>query len=666
MLDKKQIEAICKDTIIAHRTSFAPMKKRWDGLIDRYENKLREDSISNDTESKVALGGAFALVENTLPRIFARSPKYKYLGRESEDSDTAEQYQEFSGYQWEEAQAKKKIKKIVRWGLATGLVGWKMGWKEENLVMRKNGKEVLGIKTVNPVIMKLAKMVGIGKDVQIEEKATSANYTLQSIPAHKLIWSVESEEVDETRVFGHTERKQVSELKNLGYDVKGLIVEIKATSDFKKRIAQMDGLSLYAENKLAQEEYVDVAELYIKIKNDQNIFEFHIVTMGNLENGEPKLVNLQTNVFDTPMRPMGIFRPIDRLGKFYGFGMIEPSAGILDAEEDTLNMSLEALWTDISKPLEYNPQNVYDINAMEFRPRTMIPVKILGQSVAPMNTPQLNANAVSFGLSYLQKTKQNVSSITDYQTGAEQAGGDKTAFEVSAKTQESNARLGFIIENFEDQVILPIGVNALNFNKQYLAGKKKIMYRITGKKGTMAEKDIKFKDIEGIKDIVVVRGSTAMVMMQEEFGKWTSLLNQSYLEDQQKDPVKINREPMWENLMEKGANIEDVERYLPNAKEAEEEKVGGMNAQLEDAKKESDNPQTARVLPTDNPQIHLRIHQAVADSGKKSDGSEFAPEEMQMLMDHINDHATQAGGQVPQNQQPQEGQPPAAPQGPLV
>lgn len=648
MLKPQTIENICKDTIVAHRSSFTNLKERWDEMLNRYENKLRVDSISADTESKIALGGAFALVENTLPRIFARQPKYKYLGRESGDTDGAELYQEFSEYQWDEADAKKKIEKIARWGLVCGLAGWKMGWKEESVVTKKNGKEILGLKTSNPIIMGLMDKIGVGKNVKIDETSTVANYTLLPIPPHKLIWSVESEEYEDARVFGHTERKKISELKSAGYDVKGLILEVKSSDAFKEKIAQMDDLSIYSENKLAEEEYADVAELYTKILNDQNIYEYHIVTMGNIENGEPQQINIQSNVFDTPFRPMGIFRPVDRLGKFYGFGMIEPSKGTLDAEEDTLNMSMEALWTDISRPLEYNPLNIYDINALEFRPRTLIPVKVLGQSVAPLNTPTLNSGAVQFALTYIQKSKQNISGVTDYQTGAEQAGGDKTAFEVNTKTQESNARLRFIIENFEDQVIIPIGKFALIMNKQFLADKDKIIYRVVGRKGQINEKKIKFKDIEAIKDISIVRGSTALMVMQEEFAKWKTILDQVYLEEKSLSPVPIDKEPIWENLLEKGAMIEDFERYLPNAKEREENDVQNSVAQLADAEEESDNPSIARVLPTDNHQVHLEIHQAVAKVGIKSTGQPLAPEEMQMLVQHINDHTMAMGGQVPQ------------------
>lgn len=655
MLTQKQIESVCKDAIISHRTSFAPLKDRWDEMIGRYENKLREDSISADTESKVALGGAFALVENALSRIFARTPKYTYMGRESDDAQGTELYEQFGNYQWDEAKAKKHVQKVARWGLATGLAGWKMGWKEEVIVEKKRGKEVIGIKVTNPMLMDLLEKINMGKDVIYDEQSVIANYTLKSIPPHKLIWSVEAEEMEDVRVFGHTERKRIGELKAQGYDMRRIISELKSTDKFQERIHKQDGLSLQAVNKLAEDEYVDVAELYTRIMNDQNVYEYNVVTMANLEQSEPETIAFENTPFDRPFIPMGIFRPIDRLGKFYGFGLIEPSKGILDAEEDTLNMSMEALWTDISKPMEYNPQNVLDINSLEYRPRTLIPVRQLGQSVSPLNTPQLPTGSVSFALGYMQKAKQNVSGITDYQTGAEQIGGGKTAFEISAKTQESNQRMRFIIENFEDQVILPIGTFALYMNKQFLADKKKIIYRIVGRKGRMSEKTIKFKDIEAIKDIAVVRGSTAMNMAQEEFAKWSALLDKAYLEAKEPNAVPIDREVIWENLLEKGANIEDPERYLPSIREREEKQVTGDMAQIKDAKEENANPLVARVLPTDNAQVHIPLHQAEIKARQQEIQQMEAQggadpqliETTQMLVQHLNDHVAQSGGASP-------------------
>jgi hypothetical protein len=53
------------------------------------------------------------------------------------------------------------------------------------------------------------------------------------------------------------------------------------------------------------------------------------------------------------------------------------------------------------------------------------------------------------------------------------------------------------------------------------------------------------------------------------------------------------------------------------------------------------------VLPTDNHQIHLEIHQAVAKVGIKSTGQPLAPEEMQMLTQHIDSHVQASGGVTP-------------------
>ena len=82
---QKRIEQLAKETIIAHEDKYENLRRRWDELISRYENKLRKDSISADTESKVALGGGYSLVENSIPRLLGRDPRYRYLGRESDD-----------------------------------------------------------------------------------------------------------------------------------------------------------------------------------------------------------------------------------------------------------------------------------------------------------------------------------------------------------------------------------------------------------------------------------------------------------------------------------------------------------------------------------------------------------------------------------------------------
>jgi len=199
--------------------------------------------------------------------------------------------------------------------------------------------------------------------------------------------------------------------------------------------------------------------------------------------------------------------------------------GIIDAEEDTFNMNLEASWTDVSRPMEYVPENVLNEEALEYKPRTLVPVKELGKSVAVMATPRPDLGAASFLLNYLERTKQNVSAITDYQTGAEQArGGSKTATEVQTKTFLSEQRLNKILASFEKDVLEASGRAALWLNQQYLADTPQIVYRVLGKKGSILESQVKFKDIEAVKDLAIVSGSSAYQMEQSQRNKWISLL----------------------------------------------------------------------------------------------------------------------------------------------
>ena len=187
-----------------------------------------------------------------------------------------------------------------------------------------------------------------------------------------------------------------------------------------------------------------------------------------------------------------------------------------------------------------------------------------------------------------------------------------------------------------------------------------MFFRVMGRKGSILAKKLKFKDIEAIKDIVVVSGSSALVIQQSELQKWSALLSAVYLEEQSVDPVKINKLPIWERLFEQGLLIKDPETYIPSLKEIEEAEVGGDEMQLQDAKDENDSPLTARVLPTDNPEIHIPVHQAEIQRRKKeldmaqANGIEVPPEvieELQLLVKHLDDHTMTMQGPVPEHSQ---------------
>jgi len=316
-------------------------------------------------------------------------------------------------------------------------------------------------------------------------------------------------------------------------------------------------------------------------------------------------------------------------------------------EEDSLNMTMEAVWTDISKPMEYNPSNVIDEASLEYKPRTLIPVRRLGESVAPLPTPQPNMGNMSYILGYMEKTKQNVTAITDYQTGANQISREQTATEVKTKTFLSEQRTSKILQRFEADVLEPAGRMALWLNKQYLADQKKIIYRVLGKKGKLMEKDIKLKDIEAIKDLVIVSGSSSYIDANEEIAKWSNLLFMSNNELQfGPQGVPMDREYIWKKLLTEGYKIKDPDNLIPSLKEREEETVANKQGQLTDAKEENLDPATARVLATDIHEIHLKIHQA-ALRNQGTEGVQYTPEQTQMLTEHINKHTEMSGGANP-------------------
>ncbi len=658
---EEKVKQMAIDAYLGHIQTFLVLRDRFQALMDRYENKLRAGSITAKSEVKAPLGGAFALVENGLPRIIGRKPKYRYAARENNDVKPAEIYDEFSEYQYDQAEVADELEEIAKWGLATGLSGYEMGWQTETKMTKKAGKKVpvIGYKIVNPLALKAIKALGLDKkmeDTTVDEEKTVSNYTVTAIKPADLIWTPSARKIRKAPVKGYKFVKKLATLKYEGFDIEPLMGQLLSKDRDSEVDRQHDDIVDASKVALFEEQEADVAKLYVDFPNENGVVESWVVHIGAINGGSPVSIGIQENPLEDKFVPMGFFVPIRRPGKAYGFGLIEPSIGVLDAEEDGFNMALEAEWTATVPPIELNPANIIDMASFKYGPRSIMGVRNLGQSLAVTQVPRPNAGAYQFFQDYLNRAKQNITGITDYQTGADQAKGNQTLGEIQLKTEESNSRMGQIQANFDRQIIQTLGENALRFNKQFLRDAKDLVFRVVGKKGSVSEKEISFEDIEAIKDIISVPGATSLASQSMEMARYTQLLTQAREEEATLQPVPINKEPIWERLLEHGYRIQDPETFLPSLKEREAAEVGGKEAQIADAKQENEQPINARVLPEDDPEVHIKLHSAEIERRNRElemaqqQGVEVPPEvieELQMLVQHRDDHVAQAGGVNP-------------------
>lgn len=658
-----KIEEIAIDAYTQHTRKFGNLKQLWVQLLERYENRLRGGSITAETQSKTRLGQAFSLVENFVSRVISQIPRFNYLPRERNDVEFVEQYSEFNEYQHDQAGSKDVYEMIAKWGSICGLSGFKMGWKVEQVLHKKKGKEVMGKAITNPALVDLMDKIKLGKSVKVDDDETISNWTIDAIPPYDLIWSTTATEREDCYVLGHrVHNKTYKQLSVEGYDMKNLRARIKNDQDYWKEL--MEQFKGESESKVLDQIQIEIAPLNVKHQKDSGVWEYGVVTLADIgegpHSGQPVSIRTEKNPFDKQFCPVGLFRPVKRPGKIYGFGVIEPALGVLDAEEDTFNMLMEAFWTDVARPIEYVPQNVIDEDALEYKPRTLVPVRKLRESMAVMPTPSPNMGSANFMLGFMEKTKQNITAITDYQTGSNQISKDQTATEVRTKTFLSEQRTNKILQRFESEVLELSGKWALWLNKQYLADQKEIIYRVLGKKGKLMEKKMKLKVVEAIKDVVIVSGSSAYVDRNEERLKWRQLLLDAGNEiGLGPAGVPIDREPIWEHYLEEGFGIKDAENYIPSLKEREEADVKQKEKDLVQAKEENLDPASARVQPDDDPKVHIPIHQAAirAKGMTSEDGqfTEYSPEQMQLLTEHLNEHTRMAGGAVPNVAQAVEG-----------
>lgn len=653
MTKQEKIEQIVTSVMENHAAYAVKMHKKFDRLFALYKNELRDESITAETEAKVRLGQGFALVENFVSKIMANQPRFRYAARESSDVNPAEAYNSFNEYQHDEADSMTQYEQIARFGGIFGLAGYKKGWKVEKTIRSSTGREILGVRVSNPTIIRLAEKFKFGKKVKIEKEETISNWTIRALSPYDLIWDVGVDILEDSSVIGHKTVKKYGELENEGYDMSKVADEAMKNEQYWGVISE--GKKNWTKNKVLETVPVMVAELYVKYYNADGIIESYVVTMCGLTdstlNMKPQCIRFDKNPFDKQFCPIWFFRPVTVPLQVEGVGMLEMAEGIMNAEEDTFNINLEAAWLDVARPMEYNAENVLAIDGVQYKPRTLIPVRELGKTTAVLPTPVPNAGVASYLLTFLERAKQNVSAVTDYQTGANQLTRNQTATEVNTKTFFSEQRLNKILRSFEKSVLEKSGKMALWLNQQYLSDTPEVVYRILGKKGGILENQIKFKDIEAVKDIVVVPGSTAYAMRTENINKWMALLNVANAEMQLPNGVPVNREYIWERLVEDGYDIKDSENFIPSLREREEASVAKKMRSLQDAKAENLHPSVARVLPDDVHSIHIALHKAaIQNQGVTNERGEFIPystEDMVLAVSHYDAHVAALGGFMP-------------------
>ena len=609
-----------------HETTFLNLRNKWKEYKDAYDNKPRPGSITETTTTKIKLSQGYSIVEQAKAMALANPPRFAFESRRNENYEEVQKYQDFIQYQFDKNKASAVMEEIYSWSAITGLCGWKIGWKETKKI--KNKKKLKGREVTNPIFTKIAKKE---KNVDV-----IGNWYLQSINPFDLIWNSEAKSIDDITLIGHRQTMTIAQLKANGFDTEKIQTMTLQNESYWERELN----DYHAENVQAQKQAklmsmnFNVYECYYTEVKDNIEYEKIAWVVGGegIQDGKMLLKEVD-NPFDEQFKPMGILRLVKKPGKFYGTGLIEPVTGLLNAEEDSFNMSLEALWTDIKKPMEYNPDNVLDVQGLTYGARKLIPVRHLGQSVAPLPTPGTDIGGTSFALNFLEKNKQNVTAITDYQTGADRISGQKTATEIKIKTLQSDQRSSKMQRQLENELLGPVGEMALWLNKQYLAGQDKIVYKVLGKKGTIKNEKLSFKDINGIEDVSIVKGSTSAVQREAEREKYM-LLTQQAMQAMQMG-VQVDIQQIFRAMIEHGFDLDTPELYLPSLKEIEKGDAQNKNKQLDLALEENENPMTARVQPEDDIDVHVPVHKAGIKAGGTKN-KQYTPEELQALKEHLD------------------------------
>ena len=617
----------------AHEIKFAPLRDKWLKYHDMYEGKVM-GKIAQKTTSKVSLGQGYSIIEQAKAQALSQQPRFQFKSRRNENYEELRKYNEFLQYQMDKNEAVGTIEDIYTWAAVTGLAGWKVGW--EFKTSEETVREAGGMVVTNPLLYPISK--------KKKKEKRDGNWTLQYVKPFDLLWNTGATGTNNLSMIAHRQTMTIKDMEAFGIKTKELKDKVLSNAsywDTKLDPYHTEDASQRKEGMLNAMSFNVYETYYTEMEGEKRVEKIAFVVGGDgLSDGKMVVEDTENN-FDGQFKPMGILRLVKKPGKFYGIGLLEPVEGILQAEEDMFNLNLESVMTDTMRPMEYNPENVLDPQGISYGPRKLIAVRRIGESVAPLPTPKIDVGAASFTLGYLEKNKQNVTAITDYQTGADRLSTSKTATEIKLKTAQSEQRSNKMIISMERELLTPLGKMVLSLNKQFLAEEEDIEYQVSGKDGILKNKKLKFADIDGIEDVQVVRGSTAMVEQEKQKEKYMALLELALT--MQQAGIQMNTRHILNSLLEQGLDIDSPEHYLPSDKTAEAEQVGGKMNEMEKAKQENENPETAKVLPTDDHEIHIKIHQADLKTP-------YPPDIKAMKLKHLNEHVELSGGMPAQQQ----------------
>lgn len=273
------------------------------------------------------------------------------------------------------------------------------------------------------------------------------------------------------------------------------------------------------------------------------------------------VVRVTQNPFWHRKKPYQAWRPITVEDEFYGVGALEMIAR-LSLEKDTKRNLLMA-----SAQLEANPMlmasdeaNIPDGQLLA-RPGLILRVPDIRNAIAPVHIPKVSDAALKAENILTRDIRETAGTSSPTMGAQDPFAKTKTATQHTSEINESNERLVGMIENFEQDVILPM-LEQMSWNNQQFLSYARVV-RTLGSSGigftdryTIGPEHIIGKFI--ISPLASRRLLTKTTMVQQ----MVNLLDRAPVINQMHGPNTVKTPKLLAMILEHGFDIRNVDDYI--------------------------------------------------------------------------------------------------------
>jgi len=546
------------------------LRNKWLVLYRLY----RGESLAKFTYGRTPLHSPepFKVVETMHPRImraiFGPERWFRMFNAEGQGDDNAKMQEVLCRDQLRQANYRSKQARFVRNGLIYGTAIQKTLWRQETRhVAYRRGRRIPNPERQGTSKVELEK---VEQEELIYDGNDSSNVDIFDFYIPPNASSVdEAEWCADRSVWPDYKVKSMGEL---GHWINlQTLKDDPGTQDtslgdeFKERKSYSYGV--FSPNEMNWAAHIPHYEVFdwwgpLVVESKNGGYE---TRMCNIVCIDPRGRRLIVRVTEAPYwhqkKPFQAWRPITLEDEFYGIGPLEPIARLSMEKDMKRNLLMAAT------QLEANPMwaisddaNIPD-GQLILQPGLTLRVPDPTKSIAPIHVPQVSDAALK-AENVLTMDLRETAGTTSPQMGTQDPfGGSKTATQHTSEVDEANTRILGFIENYENDVIVPMLEQMASNNQQFMSYERVI--REVGAVGlsyvdyvTVRPEDLIGRFI--IQPLVSHRLSTKGVMTQQ----LVNLLDRAPVINQMYGPNAVKMPKLLAFILEHGFDIRNVDDFI--------------------------------------------------------------------------------------------------------